>query len=87
MSCGVGCRHDSDPVLLWLWRRPAVVAPIRPLAWEQPYATRAALKRKKGKEKGVINDSIFKIIIKDLRKYKWKILFIYLFIHCLFDLS
>ena len=23
MSCGVVCRHGSDPVLLWLWRRPA----------------------------------------------------------------
>ena len=21
MSCGVGCRHGSDPALLWLWRR------------------------------------------------------------------
>ena len=38
VSCGVGCRHSSDLVLLWLWCRPAVVAPIRPLAWEPPYA-------------------------------------------------
>ena len=29
-SCGVGCRYDSDPVLLW--RRPAAPALIRPLA-------------------------------------------------------
>ena len=28
MSCGVGHRRGSDPVLLWLWCRPAVVAPI-----------------------------------------------------------
>ena len=28
----------KDPVLLWLWRRPAAIAPIRPLAWEPPYA-------------------------------------------------
>ena len=27
-SCGVGHRHGSDPALLWLWQRPAVVAPI-----------------------------------------------------------
>ena len=24
--------------MLWLWRRPAAAAPIRPLAWEPPYA-------------------------------------------------
>ena len=42
MSCGVGCRHGLDPALLWLWRRPVAVAPIGPLAWESPYAARAA---------------------------------------------
>ena len=47
MSCGVGCRHGSDPVLLWLWRRLAAVAPIQPLAWEPSDATGAALKRQK----------------------------------------
>ena len=36
MSYGVGRRRGSDPVLLWLWCRPAAVAPIRPLAWEPP---------------------------------------------------
>ena len=45
MSCGVGRRHGSDPELLWLWCRPAATAPIRPLAWEPPHATSAALKR------------------------------------------
>ena len=45
MSCGVGCRHGSDLALLWLWRRPAAVAPIQPLAWELPYAEGAVLKR------------------------------------------
>ena len=43
---GVGCRCSLDPVLLWLWRRLAAVAPIWPLAWEPPYATGLALKRK-----------------------------------------
>ena len=33
MSCGVGHRRSSDPVLLWLWLRPAVVGSIQPLAW------------------------------------------------------
>ena len=47
MSCGVGDRQGLDPVLLWLWLRPAAVDLIRPLAWELPYATSAALKRKK----------------------------------------
>ena len=28
VSCDVGHRHDWDPVLLWLWHRPASVAPI-----------------------------------------------------------
>ena len=47
MSCGVGHRHNSDPALLWLWRRPAAVGLIGPLAWEPPYAVGAALKSKK----------------------------------------
>ena len=42
MSCGVGPRCGLDPELLWLWRRPVATAPIRPLAWELPYATGAA---------------------------------------------
>ena len=32
----------KDPALLWLWRRPVAMAPIRPLAWESPYAAEAA---------------------------------------------
>ena len=49
MSCGVGHRRGSDPALLWLWRRPATVALIRPLAWEPPYAADAALEKTKNK--------------------------------------
>ena len=41
----------KDPALLWLWCRPAAVAPIKPLAWEPPYAMDAALKCKKKKKK------------------------------------
>ena len=37
----------KDPALLWLWCRPAAIAPIQPLAWEPPYAVGAALKRRK----------------------------------------
>ena len=36
---------------MWLWYRLAAVAPIRPLAWEPPYAAGAALKREKTKKK------------------------------------
>ena len=46
MSSGVGCRPGLDLTMLWLWCRPAAEAPIGPLAWELPYAARAALKRK-----------------------------------------
>ena len=51
MSCGVGRRLSLDPALLWLWCRPAATAPIRPLAWEPPYAAGVALKRPKKKKK------------------------------------
>ena len=36
----------KDTALLWLWCRLVATAPIRPLAWEPPYATGAALKSK-----------------------------------------
>ena len=42
MSCGVGRRRYSDPMLLWLWHRLAATAPIGPLAWEASYAVGAA---------------------------------------------
>ena len=47
VSCGVGHKHGSDPEWLWLWYRLAATAPIRPLAWELPYAMSAALKKTK----------------------------------------
>ena len=50
MHCGIGCRCGSNLALLWLWSRPAAVAPIQPLAWEPPCAVGAALK-KTGKKK------------------------------------
>ena len=36
---------------IWLWCRPAAIAPIQPLAWEPPYAAGAVLKRQKTKDK------------------------------------
>ena len=50
MSCGVGHRYGSDPALLWLWSRPAAMAPTGPLACEPPYATGAALKMARKQE-------------------------------------
>ena len=37
----------KDPVLLWLWCKPAAVALIRPLAWDSPHAVGVDLKKKK----------------------------------------
>ena len=51
MSWGVGRRRRSVPELLWLWRRPAAIAPIRPLAWEPPYAGGAAPEKAKKDKK------------------------------------
>ena len=52
ISCGVGHRHGSDSVLLWLWRRPVATAPIKPLAWEPPYTAGAAPRRQTNKNPG-----------------------------------
>ena len=49
MSCVVGCKRGSDPVLLWLWCRPVAIALIGPLAWEPPYAAGAAIEKEKKK--------------------------------------
>ena len=51
MGCGVGHRHGSDPTLLWLWCRLAAAAPVRPLAWEPPYAVGVALEKSKKTKK------------------------------------
>jgi len=40
----------KDPVLLWLWCKPAATNLIQPLAWEPPYAVSAALEKTKEKD-------------------------------------
>ena len=58
MSCGVGRRRGLDPTLLWLWCRLVATAPIRPLAWEPPYAVRAVqemAKRQKKKKSPLVS--------------------------------
>ena len=58
MSCGVGHRHGLDSMLLWLWRRPVAIAPIRPRAWEPPHAAgvaqEKAKRQKKEKKKSIV---------------------------------
>ena len=54
MSCDIGHRCSLD--LAWLWHRPAAAAPIRPLAWELPYAEGVALKCRGGGDEGRIVD-------------------------------
>ena len=51
MSRGVGHRYGSDLELLWLWCKPAAMAPVLPLAIELPYAMGMALKSKERKER------------------------------------
>ena len=51
VNCGVDHRLDSDPVLLWLWCRPAATALIGPLAWEPPYAAKVAQEMAKRQKK------------------------------------
>ena len=51
MSCGVGYGRGSDLAWLWLWHRLAATAPMRPLAWEPPYAEGAAQENGKKKKK------------------------------------
>ena len=53
MSCGVGHKCGSGPVLLCLWYRLAAAAPIQPLAWEFWYAAGMTLKKEKRKRKKV----------------------------------
>ena len=55
--------------MLWPWHRPAATAPIRPLAWEPPYAVGAALKtdqkkKKKKKKKAMKMYYLMRKIIK-----------------------
>ena len=45
----------KDPVLLWLWHRPAATALIRPLAWEPSYAAGAALEKAERQKNKLIN--------------------------------
>ena len=65
----MGCGSGSDPALLWLWRRPVATAPIRPLAWEPPYAAGAAqeiAERQKKKKKKKVQLIVCHLCLKDI---------------------
>jgi len=62
VSCGVGRKRGLDPELLWLWCRLVATAPIRPLAWDPPYATGAALEKAK-KDKNEKQKTPFPILL------------------------
>ena len=68
MSRGVGCRHGSDLALLWLCRRRAAVALIRPLVWDPPYAAGAEppkIKKIKVTEFHITQEDAFQMSIPD----------------------
>ena len=65
MNRGIGRRHGSDMVWLWLWHRPAATAPIGLLVWEPPYATGMALKRQKKKKKTKNKTKLYHIERRD----------------------
>ena len=76
LSSGVGGRHSLDLALLWLWLWLwpwlAAIAPIQPLAWEPPYATGVALKRKKKRHTPIFTAALF-TIAKDGSNLKWSL--------------
>ena len=50
-------------MLLWLWCRLTAAGLIQPLAWEPPYATRAALKTKtEWEQASPLDENSYKVI-------------------------
>ena len=68
MSCDIGRRCGSDPALLWC--RLAAVAPIRPLAWEPPSATSAALKSKSKKQTNKQKPTLQTLRLSQFNQYR-----------------
>ena len=63
MSWGVGHRRGLDLALLWVWRRLVATAPIRPLAWEPPYAAGAALEMAKNQTNKKIQPTVSHVVL------------------------
>ena len=86
-SCGVGYRCSSDLVLPWLWCRLAAAALIQPLAWELPYATDAALKRKKKFFNFIEALLIYNIVLSSSAQQSDSVIYIYIYIYiCIFHI-
>ena len=51
MRCGVSCRPNADPLLLWLGGGLGAKVQINPQAGKPPYAVGVGLKKKKKKKK------------------------------------
>ena len=51
MSCAIGCRCGSTPVLLWLWCKPVAIALIQPPSMETSVCLGCGLKKTKKKKK------------------------------------
>uniref|UniRef100_A0A8D0WRW5 Uncharacterized protein n=2 Tax=Sus scrofa TaxID=9823 RepID=A0A8D0WRW5_PIG len=71
MSCGVDLRPGSDSALLWLWRRLVATAPIRPLAWELPYAMGVGPQKKRKK---IFSDPLPREMTTETKINKWDII-------------
>ena len=56
---------------MWLWHRPPAVALIRPLVWELPYATGAALRKQKKEKKYHDNQDHLSLFLYYLRGPLW----------------
>ena len=79
MSCGIG--QGCDPPLLWLWYRLVAVALICPLPWELPYATGAALKKKKKVKDSVHGLPLLTVLVFVLRLFSCTLVFVFKYIH------
>ena len=88
MSCRVGRRHGLIPTLLRLWYRPAATAPIRPLAWEAPYAVGVALEKTERKKRNycskinslwyqLIPYMLYTVYFIELQQHCWAIQHLY----------
>ena len=79
MSCDAGRRRGLDPALLWLWlwHRPAAIAPITSLAWEPPHAASAALEKGRKLKKFLIKKNSSNI--KEIHLYYLSCNFFYVF--------
>ena len=71
-NCGVSHRCNLDLVLLWLWCRPAAADPIRPLAWEIPYAVGATLKKQNKIKQNKPTKLVYKVFSPRTHSSLWQ---------------